>query len=92
MFPQQQSSADAVAVTSLVDAAALVETRLRDADLRGQALQRELSQAQARADSARRWILTIRRDHRGKSHNRTGRTIKRRSPVSTLARHRSAHG
>ena len=83
MFPQQQSNANPAALTNpvdvaaaLVDVAAVVETRFADDAAQIQTLQRELQQARVREEYARRWILTIRRDHRSKSHARTSRTIK----------------
>ena len=75
---QQQSDTNTatVVMTSLVDVAAAVETKLHNAELRVQTLERELRHAQQRQDRARQWIVTIRRHHRGKSHALTSKTIK----------------
>jgi hypothetical protein len=76
MFNLAQLADSAAAMTSLVDVAAAVETRLHDAEVRVQILERELRHAQQRQDRARQWITTIRRHHRTKSHALTGRVIK----------------
>ena len=76
MFQQPQSNADSAAMTSLVDIAAAIESRLYDAESRVQTLQRDLLQLQRRHDSARRWVAAIRWCHRSRSHAATTRVIR----------------
>ena len=74
-FVPLQSNAAAVAVTSFLDVAAALEDRLHDAEARAEALQRDVQQLQRRQDHAKKWIVTIRRSHRCKSHSFTARVI-----------------
>ena len=83
-FVPLQHTATVVAVTSFLDAAAALEGRLNDAESRAQALQRDLQQLQQRQAHARRWLVTIRKCHRSKSHAATARAIK-----EALASHES---
>ena len=54
MLNVAQLAESAATMTSLVDIAAAVETRLHDAETRNHDLQRELQQARQREDQARR--------------------------------------
>ena len=71
-----QFADSAAATTTLLDAAAALETRLHNAELRVRTLQRELRHAQQRQIQARGWIRAIRRCHRVPSHAATGRLIR----------------
>ena len=86
MLNVAQLADSATAMAALVDVAAVVETRLHDAESRVQAMQRDLQQLQRRHDQTKRWIVAIRRCHRSRSHAATGRLIR-----ETLAGLESTH-
>ena len=70
-----QFSAVSAPVTTLIDAAAELETRTREAEARVQALQRDLEQLQQRQAQIRQWLRTIRSSHRPGSHAATSKLI-----------------
>jgi hypothetical protein len=66
--------------SSLVDAAAAVETKQRDTERRLQVAERQLRLVQQYAQQyetrAQRWLVLLRRSHRRGSHAATGRLFK----------------